>query len=111
MKWWRSEELKRVVNWQKLREYSNKDGGVLFLGNTAGKLVLVLASSEDGGVLAISNSAGELGVEISSEENGGNLVIYNKTNERVIDLYPDEYGNGRIGAYNRKGKGRVFGSQ
>jgi len=46
-----------------------------------------------------------------NSKNGGTLQFYNKTGERIIDLHPDEYGNGRIGVWNRKGKGRVFDSQ
>ena len=40
--------------------------------------------------------------------NGGYMSIFNKTGEEVITLQADEYGNGEIGAWNRKGKGRTL---
>ena len=41
-------------------------------------------------------------------ENGGALGINKKTGEAVVGLVADEYGNGVVGAYNRKGKGRTL---
>ena len=38
---------------------------------------------------------------------GGDLRIINKTGEAVVTLGVDEYGNGVVGAYNRKGRGRT----
>jgi hypothetical protein len=35
-------------------------------------------------------------------------AIRNKTGEEVAQLYADEYGNGVVGAWNRKGKGRTL---
>ena len=40
--------------------------------------------------------------------NGGGFAITNKTGEEVIQLRVDEYGNGVVGAYNRKGMGRTL---
>ena len=34
--------------------------------------------------------------------------VINKTGEDVVQLGVDEYGNGKVGAYNRKGKGRTL---
>ena len=36
---------------------------------------------------------------------------YNKTGEGVVQLSVDDYGNGVVGAYNRKGKGRTLESR
>ena len=33
---------------------------------------------------------------------------YNKTGEGVVQLAVDDYGNGVVGAFNRKGKGRTL---
>ena len=33
---------------------------------------------------------------------------FNKTGEGVVQLYADDYGNGVVGAFNRKGKGRTL---
>jgi len=45
------------------------------------------------------------------EGNGALLEMYNKTGEAVIQAGTDEYGNGYVGAYNRKGKGRTLSPQ
>ena len=34
--------------------------------------------------------------------------LFNKTGEGIVDIYADEYGNGLVGAWNRKGKGRTL---
>ena len=36
------------------------------------------------------------------------INVYNKTGEDVVQMYADEYGNGVVGAWNRKGKGRTL---
>ncbi len=48
---------------------------------------------------------------VSSTDNGGAVEIYNKTGEGIVTIGADEYGNGEVGAWNRKGKGRVWDSQ
>jgi len=35
-------------------------------------------------------------------------VVFNKTGETIASMYADEYGNGVVGAYNRKGNGRTL---
>ena len=45
---------------------------------------------------------------VSDRGNGGFLVVGNKTGEEVVQLYADDYGNGVVGAWNRKGKGRTL---
>lgn len=47
-------------------------------------------------------------IRISSNETGGTIQIFNKTDEDVVQLRVDEYGNGVVGAYNRKGQGRTL---
>ena len=47
-------------------------------------------------------------VALEADENGGEIVVVDKTGEEVVQLYADEYGNGVVGAYNRKGKGRTL---
>ena len=39
---------------------------------------------------------------------GGRLNIVNKTDETVVQLKADEYGNGYVGAFNRKGMGKTL---
>jgi hypothetical protein len=39
---------------------------------------------------------------------GGAIVVTNKTGDEIVQLYADDYGNGVVGAFNRKGKGRTL---
>ena len=39
---------------------------------------------------------------------GGGVVVFNKTGEFIAEMSADEYGNGMVGAYNRKGNGRTL---
>ena len=39
---------------------------------------------------------------------GGLINVYNKTGEIIAEMGADEYGNGEVGAYNRKGMGRTL---
>ena len=42
---------------------------------------------------------------------GGVVQVNNKTGGAIITLSAVDYGYGEVGAWNRKGKGRVFDSQ
>ena len=44
----------------------------------------------------------------SSDDTGGMVTVYNKTGEAIADMVADEYGNGKVGVWNRKGKGRTL---
>ena len=39
------------------------------------------------------------------------MTVHNKTGEEIIQLHVDDYGNGVVGAYNRKGMGRTLESR
>ena len=43
-----------------------------------------------------------------SGDTGGLVQVYNKTGEDVVHMYANDYGNGVVGAWNRKGKGRTL---
>ena len=47
-------------------------------------------------------------VHLTSNDNGGGVVVYNKTGETIANMSDDEYGNGLVGAWSRKGKGRTL---
>jgi len=64
-----------------------------------GATVLVGGSNE--GSVMVQASA-------SADSCGGLLSVANKTGETVVELLADEYGNGVVGAYNRKGTGRTL---
>ena len=41
-------------------------------------------------------------------DTGGLLTVANKTEEKIVTIRADEYGNGVVGAWNRKGEGRTL---
>jgi hypothetical protein len=41
----------------------------------------------------------------TSTDNGSAIRVLNKVREDIAQMYADEYGNGVVGAYNRKGRG------
>ena len=47
-------------------------------------------------------------VEIASLYSGGAVAVFNKTGEGIASMGADEYGNGEVGADNRKGMGRTL---
>ena len=84
-------------------------GGYLTVNSSEGNPGAAIGSAENGsGFLSILNAEGNETAAVSSLEHGGNLTIWNKTGERVCTMEVDEYGNGVVGAYNRKGKGKVL---
>ncbi len=75
----------------------------------AGKMLVGLAPTTDGeGMLSTYSPAGTELVALRANGNGGLLQITNKTGEDVVQAHADEYGNGVVGAFNRKGKGRTL---
>ena len=60
-----------------------------------------------GGVYTYQPNGKKL-VSMSANDNGGLINVYNKTGEAIAALKADEYGNGVVGAYNRKGMGRML---
>ena len=92
------------------------ENGRFSVRNKSGQEVIYAGTEAGGdgdGLLSVSNKSGQ-GVIIagtSKNGNGGYLSVWNKTEEEVINLKVDDYGNGEVGAWNRKGKGRVWSSQ
>ena len=106
----------------------------VLVGNDAGKIVVSLGSNDNGSGLVVTKSAtgDELVVLNSSvsdegtvntyapgrtnrvsmgatdDGSGGMMVVCNKTGEQIVQLRADEYGNGVVGAWNRKGTGRTL---
>ena len=56
----------------------------------------------------IHNAAGERQAVLTADEDGGDIRILNKTGEEVVQIHVDEYGNGYVGAFNRKGMGKTL---
>ena len=92
--------------------YTFRGGGNLVLKNKAGKNVVVAGPVYGtlGGELGIYFKSGHpmLTAKNHPDGYGGIVRLYNKTGEEIVQLRADEYGNGVVGAYNRKGKGRTL---
>ena len=81
----------------------------IFVMNDAGDNVVNLSANDDGDGLVWTQSAkGKELVKLNSNDNGGLVNVHNKTGEPVAQMTADEYGNGVVGAYNRKEKGRTL---
>ena len=91
------------------------DGGYFTICDSKGKHVVSAMSltNKDGpsyGAIGLERD-GKIRVFLSGaddDNNGGYVTLYNKTEESVVQLDADEYGNGVVGAYNRKGMGRTL---
>jgi hypothetical protein len=53
---------------------------------------------------------GKILVDLTASPNGGLVEVFNTAGEDVVQMYADDYGNGVVGAYNRKGIGRTLES-
>ena len=62
------------------------------------------------GSVTIYQPNGKYLVRLNSNENGGLVYVFNKTGEGIAQIYADDYGNGVVGAFNRKGKGDMLKS-
>ena len=83
--------------------------GTVATHNGKGQGLACLASTPKGeGMVATLNGKGQGLVWIGGTPNGGSVLVSNKTGENVCTMVVDEYGNGRIGAWNRQGRGRTL---
>ena len=86
-------------------------GGRVHVYGPTGKALIELSGSSGVARIIIKNSNGEDSIQIYggiASGTGGIVRLYNKTREMAVHLYADEYGNGVVGAYNRKGQGRTL---
>jgi hypothetical protein len=80
--------------------------GVVRTKSAKGKDLVVLNATKNGhGTVTTYQPNGKELVDLTSGENGGMIVVHNKTGEEIVQMGADEYGNGVVGAYNRKGDG------
>ena len=100
----------------------NSDGEIaVAMGSTAegngyintfsgkGKALVVLGATVDGnGLVSTYQPNGKKLVRLGASDNGGMVHVANKTGESIAQMFADEYGNGVVGAYNRKGMGRTL---
>jgi hypothetical protein len=72
------------------------------------RLVELGATTGDNGRVTTYQPNGQPLLDLSGTENGGGIEVYNKTGEGIAQMVADEYGDGLVGAYDRKGKGRTL---
>ena len=74
-----------------------------------GKELVDLGATANGqGAVTTYQPNGKKLVQLGANDNGGGVVVYNKTSEIIAEMNADDYGNGRVGAWNRKGRGRTL---
>ena len=86
-------------------------GQYLFLGNEQGETVVWAGASASGnGLLKVTSKTGTDLIYAGASANGTGFLFngYNKAGEAVVQLSVDDYGNGVVGAYNRRGEGRTL---
>jgi hypothetical protein len=84
-------------------------GGVVTTFAPNGKELVELGASDSGGMVTTYAPNGKKLVRLGmTADTGGSLRVFNKTGEGIAVMRADEYGNGVVGAYNRKGMGRTL---
>ena len=75
-----------------------------------GKPLVSLGSTGNGGngLVKVNNKTNEGYAVMAAGDLGGLVEVTNNTGEIIAEMGPDEYGNGLVGAWNRKGKGRTL---
>jgi len=89
---------------------SSENGGDIFVYGKDEKVAASIGSNENGGIIFVydADPDSQGSVLLTTNTEGGLIAIDNKTGETVVALSADEYGNGVVGAYNRKGVGRTL---
>ena len=94
----------------------DSENGLLVVFSKTGKDLIYAGTDKGGadgdGILTVSSKTGKDLIYAGAGKSGNGFFFegFNKTGEGVVQLYADEYGNGVVGAYNRKGKGRTLES-
>jgi hypothetical protein len=86
----------------------NRDGLVATRSPKSRHDLVVLTSSNGGGSVTTYQPNGKELVALNATDNGGLVEVSNKTGKPIVSMLADEYGNGVIGAWNRKGKGKTL---
>ncbi|MDB4699191.1 hypothetical protein OAF45_03530 [Candidatus Latescibacteria bacterium] len=66
--------------------------------------------TKSGGTVKTYQRNGKELVNLGTSDNGGLVYVYNKTGQRIAEMIADDYGNGLVGAWDRKGMGRTLES-
>jgi hypothetical protein len=84
------------------------DGLVRTMSAKGKDLVQLSATVNDHGIVTTLQPNGKRLLMLGATDDGGGVVVFNKTGEAIAQMKADEYGNGVVGAYNRKGMGRTL---
>ena len=71
-------------------------------------MVMLNSTVNGAGTVTTYQPNGKELVSLSASGNGGMIGVANKTGEDIVQMGADDYGNGLVGAWNRKGKGRTL---
>lgn len=85
-----------------------EDGGAVVVVDSEGIPRVSISAQKLGGAVTITNREGNERAKLGATEDGGVLTINNKTGTKVVHAGVDEYGNGVVGVFDRKGKGRAL---
>ena len=78
----------------------------IWVTNEEDHIVVGLTAYDGTGSVRVLSAEQKHLVTLSGIDTGGAILVHNKTGERIVVASADEYGNGVVGAYNRKGIGR-----
>jgi len=86
------------------------DGAVVTRSAENGKKLVELTSNSSDGVVLVNDNQGRLLVQLgpSYPDSDTSVLVSNKTGVSVVSMGADADGNGAVGVWNRKGKGRTL---
>ena len=87
---------------------TDNGNGAVTTYQSNGKDLVNLTSTDNGGTVKTYQPNGKMLVDLSSNDNGGVVDVFNKKGEGIAQMHADEYGNGAVGSYDRKGRGRTL---
>jgi hypothetical protein len=85
---------------------SDDGDGYVATMSAKGKDLVMVSSTVMGGAITTYQPNGKELVILGTSDNGGLVYVFNKTGQRIAEMIADDYGNGLVGAWDRKGMGR-----
>lgn len=90
---------------------NEKGGGQVTLNNSNGTEVVRITAADGDGMLTLNDKQGKQGLLLQAKDparNGGLVQLNNRFGEPVVQLYAEDGGKGVLGAFGRKGLGRLI---
>ena len=83
---------------------------ILFVSNpgNGGTAVKIMAADDGGLVMLQRKGLNTPAATLYADAAGGMISLYNSRGNRVVDVNSDDHGEGYIGVWDRKGKGRTL---